>query len=60
MKATVAGSRGRSHRIGHAMLVATYHPSPLSLNRAPERRGLVQADFLRAMSLLSADQLTDG
>jgi uracil-DNA glycosylase family 4 len=60
MEATVAGSRGRSHRIGHAVLVATYHPSPLSLNRAPERRGLIQADFFLAKSLLSADRLTEG
>jgi uracil-DNA glycosylase len=60
MKATVGGSRGRSHRIGRAVLVATYHPSPLSLNRAPERRELIRADFLLAESRLSADRLTDG
>jgi uracil-DNA glycosylase family 4 len=58
--ATVAGSRGRVHRIGHAMVVPTYHPSPLSLNRAPERLGLIQADFRSAKNLLSLDRLTDG
>jgi len=55
MEATVAGSRGRSHRIGRAVLVPTYHPSPLSLNRAPERRRLIQADFLLAKGLANRD-----
>lgn len=56
METTVAGSRERAHRIGRAMVVPTYHPSPLSLNRAPERRGLIEADFRFALSLLSVDQ----
>jgi uracil-DNA glycosylase family 4 len=59
VEATVAGSRGRSHRIGRAVLVSTYHPSPLSLNRAPERHGLIQADLRLAKGLLSADRLPD-
>jgi DNA polymerase len=59
MEVTVAGSRGHAHHIGRAVLVPTYHPSPPSLNRAPERRGLIQADFLLAESLLSAGQLPE-
>jgi len=51
LNATVAGSRGRVHRIGRAIVVPTYHPSPLSLNRVPERRELIRADFRFAMKL---------
>lgn len=57
--ATVAGSRGRAHRIGRAIVVPTYHPSPLSINRAPERRRLIQADVRLAEGLLSVDRAAD-
>lgn len=52
VKATVGGTRGHPHRVGEATVVPTYHPSPLSLNRAAERRDLVRADFRLAEGLM--------
>ena len=54
MDATVRGSRGQAHQVGRALVVPTYHPSPLSLNRAPERRMHIESDFRLALSLLLA------
>jgi uracil-DNA glycosylase len=51
LRATIGGTRGHPHRVGQAMVVPTYHPSPLSLNRARERAELVRADFRLALSL---------
>jgi uracil-DNA glycosylase family 4 len=51
--ATVAGSRGRSHEIMGLRIVSTYHPSPLSLNRVPERRAQIRSDFRLVSRLLA-------
>jgi DNA polymerase len=49
--ATVGRSRGRVHQRGDLLIVPTYHPSPLALNRTPERRAEVASDFRRAYEL---------
>lgn len=51
---TIAGSRGRAHRVGDFLVVPTYHPSPLSINRTPQRRDQIRADFGLAAELVSA------
>ena len=52
--AQVGANRGRGHLHGDIPVVATYHPSPLSLHRQPGRRAMV----LEALSL--AKGLLDG
>jgi uracil-DNA glycosylase len=42
---TVASARRVQHALAGASVVRTYHPSPLSMNRAPGRRDEVVADF---------------
>ena len=48
----VGASRGRGHLHGDIPVVATYHPSPLSLHRQPGRRVMVLEDLALAKDLL--------
>jgi uracil-DNA glycosylase len=48
----VGTSRGRGHFHGPIPVVATYHPSPSSLNRRPGRRERVIEDLVLAKCLL--------
>jgi len=50
--AQVGASRGRGHSQGHIPVVATYHPSPLSLHRQPGRRAMVLEDLSLTKRLL--------
>jgi uracil-DNA glycosylase len=50
--AQVGASRGRGHLYGSITVVATYHPSPASLNRQPGRRAMVLEDLSLAKRLL--------
>jgi uracil-DNA glycosylase family 4 len=50
--AQVGASRGRGHSQGQIPVVATYHPSPLSLHRQPGRRAMVLEDLSLAKRLL--------
>src|ERR1035437_10156960 len=50
--AQVGASRGRGHFHGGIPVVATYHPSPASLNRQPGRRAMVLEDLSLAKRLL--------
>jgi uracil-DNA glycosylase family 4 len=50
--AAVGASRGPGHFHGGIPVVATFHPSPASLNRQPGRRAMVLADLSLAKRLL--------
>jgi DNA polymerase len=50
--AQVGASRGRGHFHGSIPVVATYHPSPASLNRQTGRRAMVLKDLSLAKRLL--------
>jgi len=48
----VGVNRGQGHSHGTIPVVATYHPSPLSLNRQPGRKVMIGKDLALAKSLL--------
>ena len=52
----VGASRGRGHLHGDIPVVATYHPSPLSLHRQPEREAMVLKDLTLAKGLLEGQE----
>jgi len=52
--AQVGTSRGPGRLHGDTPVVATYHPSPLSLNRKPERKLMIGADLAMAKRLLGS------
>lgn len=52
--AQVGTSRGPGHLHGSIPVVATYHPSPSSLNRRAGRREMVLEDLALAKRLLDA------
>jgi len=54
--AQVGTSRGRGHFHGPIPVVATYHPSPSSLNRRSGRREMVLEDLALAKRLLDAPE----
>jgi uracil-DNA glycosylase family 4 len=54
--AEVGASRGRGHSHGSIPVVATYHPSPLSLHRQPGRRAMVLEDLSLAKRLLDGQE----
>lgn len=54
--AQIGTSRGRGHFNGHIPVVATYHPSPLSLHRQPGRRAMVLEDLSLAKRLLDGQE----
>jgi DNA polymerase len=54
--ARVGASRGRGHFHGYIPVVATNHPSPLSLHRQPGRRAMVLEDLALAKRLLDGQE----
>jgi uracil-DNA glycosylase family 4 len=54
----VGASRGLGHFHGSIPVVATYHPSPASLNRQRGRRAMVLEDLFLAKRLLDAPEET--
>ena len=54
--AQVGESRGQGHFHGNIPVVATYHPSPLSLHRQPGRRAMVLDDLSLAKRLLDGQE----
>jgi uracil-DNA glycosylase len=54
--AQVGASRGRGHVHDNIPVVATYHPSPLSLHRQPARRAIVLEDLSLAKLLLDGQE----
>lgn len=53
----VGASRGRGHFHTSIPVVATYHPSPLSLHRQPGRRAMVLEDLSLAKRLLDGQEV---
>jgi putative hydrolase of the HAD superfamily len=49
-------NRERRHLHGNIPVVATYHPSPLSLHRQPARRAMVLKDLSRTKDLLDGQE----
>jgi DNA polymerase len=54
--AQVRASRGPGHLHGNIPVVATYHPSPLSLHRQPGRRAMVLEDLSLAKRLVEGQE----
>jgi len=52
----VGASRGRGHFHASIPVVATYHPSPVSLHRQPGRRAMVLEDLSLAKRLLDGQE----
>jgi hypothetical protein len=50
----VTAARGRSYETSAGTVVPTFHPSPSSLNRHPDRRAAVRADLRRVRDFLDA------
>lgn len=51
-RALVRDVRARVHVTNYGLVVPSYHPSPLSLNRSPGRRQAIAEDMVLAASLL--------
>lgn len=52
-RSTIKSTRGIAHQTEFGTVVATYHPSPVSLNRDPARRLAVEADLALVHDLLA-------
>jgi uracil-DNA glycosylase family 4 len=52
-RTTIKAARGQAHQTEAGTVLATYHPSPVSLNRDPARRSAVEADLALVRDLLA-------